>query len=113
MGRSGRRRGARKVLIGGSFVDLDQTQRRPALRKSPCFARVDSMRVLDIIMWPFHALADRIALRRRLARFTCADCERHDHCGMPPDDLCIARLAQIERFGDTPRPRPFVRQFSP
>ncbi|MCK9908618.1 hypothetical protein MXD81_05730 [Microbacteriaceae bacterium K1510] len=66
------------------------------------------MRVLDIIMWPFHALAERYALRRRLSRFTCGDCERHDHCGLPPDELCIVRLAQVARYGDRPRPRPLI-----
>jgi len=71
------------------------------------------MRVLDIITWPFRVLAERYALHRRLSHFTCADCERHDHCGMPPDDRCVVRLAQVARYGDRPRPRPFVRQFSP
>ena len=29
--------------------------------------------------------------------FNCGDCERHDRCGLPPDDACIVRATQIAR----------------
>ena len=34
------------------------------------------------------------ALRRR-SSFTCGDCERSDRCGLPPNDRCIFKAAQI------------------
>lgn len=29
--------------------------------------------------------------------FTCGDCERSERCGLPPNDACIIRAAQLER----------------
>ena len=31
------------------------------------------------------------------ANFTCGDCELNARCGRAPDELCIARAAQIAR----------------
>ena len=42
-------------------------------------------------------LSDRLAARRRLNDFTCADCERARRCNLDPDDRCIARQEQIGR----------------
>jgi len=29
--------------------------------------------------------------------FTCSDCERWESCGLPPNDDCVIRAAQLER----------------
>lgn len=61
------------------------------------------MRVLDVIKWPFRVIAEQYAVHRRLSHFTCGDCERNEQCGMPPSEACVARQAQIARYGDRPR----------
>jgi hypothetical protein len=45
----------------------------------------------------FARVANRIATMRRVADFTCGDCERSDRCGLPPSDTCIVRAEQIAR----------------
>lgn len=42
-------------------------------------------------------VSDRLAARRRLNGFTCADCERVRRCNLDPSDNCIARQEQIAR----------------
>ncbi len=42
-------------------------------------------------------IAKRNAARRRLAEFTCADCDRWNRCDLPPNAICIARQEQIAR----------------
>ena len=42
-------------------------------------------------------ISDAIAARRRLADFTCGDCDRMSRCNLSPDDICTARQEQIER----------------
>jgi len=71
------------------------------------------MRLLDAIREAFRRLADHIAVQRRLSRFTCGDCERHDRCGKLPSENCIARVAQIARDGDRSRPRPRLYSATP
>ena len=63
------------------------------------------MRFFDAIWDFFERFADHLATRRRLSRFTCGDCERHNQCGLPPSDRCAVRMAQIARDGDHPRSR--------
>jgi hypothetical protein len=36
--------------------------------------------------------------------FSCGDCERNASCGLPPDELCVIKAAQLARDGDW-RPR--------
>jgi hypothetical protein len=55
------------------------------------------MRFTNAIRGIFGKIADGIAARRRLAGFTCGDCDRLDRCNLSPDDSCIARQEQIER----------------
>jgi hypothetical protein len=33
----------------------------------------------------------------RETEFTCSDCERWARCGLPPNDDCVVRAAQLER----------------
>lgn len=30
-------------------------------------------------------------------QFSCGDCERSDRCGMPPNELCLIKAAQLAR----------------
>ena len=64
------------------------------------------MRMLDAIRRMSTRLTNAIAVRRRLTRFRCGDCERSERCGLLPGDDCIARAEQIERDGDQSRARP-------
>jgi hypothetical protein len=45
----------------------------------------------------FARAASRIATMRRVADFTCGDCERSNRCGLAPSDTCIVRAEQIAR----------------
>ena len=38
--------------------------------------------------------------------FSCGDCERNASCGLPPNDLCVVKAAQLERDGDWQPRRP-------
>jgi len=42
-------------------------------------------------------LSDVISRRRRHEDFTCSDCERWERCGLPPNDACVVRAAQLTR----------------
>lgn len=66
------------------------------------------MRILDAIQIPFRWLTERIEIGQRLSRFTCEDCDLHNHCGLPPGENCVPRLEQIAFYGDRPRPRRFL-----
>jgi len=57
----------------------------------------DVMPLTNAIRDIFSQVVDRIAVRRRLAGFTCGDCERVQRCNLNPDDGCIARQEQIAR----------------
>ena len=61
------------------------------------------MHALDTIRQISTKIADMIATRRRLSEITCGDCERWEHCGLPPNAVCVAKAAQIARNGATPR----------
>lgn len=39
--------------------------------------------------------AEVIASRRRQREFLCSDCERWQHCGLPPSETCIVKAAQL------------------
>ncbi len=52
------------------------------------------MRALNVL---FTKLAGFFAMMRRSADFTCGDCDRWEHCGLPPNKDCIHRLEQIAR----------------
>ena len=41
----------------------------------------------------------------RPREFSCGDCERNASCGLPPNELCVIKAAQLERDGDDWRPR--------
>ena len=43
------------------------------------------------------AIAGSITARLSEPTFNCGDCERSQRYGLPPDEKCIVRLAQIER----------------
>jgi len=64
------------------------------------------MRALDKIRTAFTAVADRLAAMRRASRFTCGDCERNERCGLPPDDNCVVKAAQLARDEDYQRRAP-------
>jgi hypothetical protein len=53
------------------------------------------MRLIDPFRHLFDRVARRIASERRLAQFTCGDCSRWEHCGLPPSAACTHRAAQI------------------
>jgi len=40
-----------------------------------------------------------LAMRRRRTDFVCGDCERWRRCGLPPDQNCATRAAQLARDG--------------
>jgi hypothetical protein len=61
------------------------------------------MRTLDIIRRAFRK-PKGLRPRPRKAEFVCGDCERWERCGLPPDENCIVRAAQLER-GWTPLKR--------
>ena len=42
-------------------------------------------------------ISERSAARRRLAAFTCADCDRWERCNLPPSANCVPRQEQIAR----------------
>lgn len=63
------------------------------------------MRAFDAVRGIYADLASFLAAQRRLSRFVCGDCERWEQCGQAPSRQCVARLAQIERYGDRPSPR--------
>lgn len=64
------------------------------------------MRVLEFLLPPFRFVAERIAVNRRMSRFTCADCAKNRYCGQPPDASCEYRQLAIENEGDRARPGP-------
>jgi hypothetical protein len=55
------------------------------------------MPLTSVIRDTFSRVAEWIAARRRLANFTCADCQRVYRCNLDPDDSCIARQEQLAR----------------
>ena len=42
-------------------------------------------------------VARYVTTQRRLSKFSCGDCDRWQHCGLPPDAVCVARAAQSAR----------------
>ena len=54
----------------------------------------------------FTAIADRFAAMRRTPRFTCSDCERNEQCGLPPDEDCAVKSAQLARDDEYQRRAP-------
>jgi hypothetical protein len=69
------------------------------------------MRFTNAIRGIFGQISAGIAARRRLADFTCGDCDRVYRCNLSPADSCIARHEQIAR-GDWKterRARAFLR----
>jgi len=55
------------------------------------------MRLSTAIRSVLAGIAKRNAARRRLADFTCADCDRWQRCDLPPNTRCLARQEQIAR----------------
>jgi len=55
------------------------------------------MPLIDAIRGLFGKISDRITARRRLAGFTCGDCDRVGRCNLTPDENCVARQEQIAR----------------
>lgn len=53
------------------------------------------MRALDRVRNAFAWIAGYIATQRRLAQFTCGDCDRAARCGLPPGAKCEHRAARI------------------
>lgn len=45
----------------------------------------------------FARLTAVLATLRRQNDFSCGDCERSDHCNLPPSDDCVIRAAQLAR----------------
>jgi hypothetical protein len=55
------------------------------------------MPLTDAVRDIFSRISERLAARRRLTGFVCADCYRVERCNLDPDDNCIARQEQIAR----------------
>lgn len=68
------------------------------------------MRMFDAAHGAFARIARLIATLRRTPELACGDCERWERCGLPPNDRCIVRAAQIARDGGMPirRATPFL-----
>jgi hypothetical protein len=49
-----------------------------------------------------------IGPRRRGEEFVCGDCEEWQRCGLPPNENCVVRAAQIARLGEKPLRRTAV-----
>ncbi|HUC48863.1 MAG TPA: hypothetical protein VMA30_05705 [Xanthobacteraceae bacterium] len=45
-------------------------------------------------------MRDFVAGLTRPPEFTCGDCERFPHCGLPPDEDCLEKAMQRERDPD-------------
>ncbi|MGZ5837611.1 MAG: hypothetical protein ACXWJ5_15595 [Xanthobacteraceae bacterium] len=60
------------------------------------------MRALGVIQQISDKIAEMVETRQRLNEFTCGDCERWEHCGLPPNVECVAKAAQIARNGEKP-----------
>ncbi len=71
------------------------------------------MRAIEMFRTSFSKLADFLATLRQESDFTCADCERWERCGLPPDKDCIVRLAQIARDEGRPRIRAMPMRSTP
>jgi hypothetical protein len=96
---------------GYGLIDLDQSRRGPHGYHSSSGGR--DMRALGHIREKVVALAGWVALRERRAdwaEFHCGDCERRDRCGLPPDQDCVVKAAQIARDGGRPRRRAALTQ---
>jgi hypothetical protein len=57
----------------------------------------EDMPLTNAIYGIFGKISERLAARRRLADFTCGDCERLHRCNLSPSSNCIARQEQIAR----------------
>jgi hypothetical protein len=57
----------------------------------------DEMALSNAIRDMVGHISERIAMRRRLAGFACADCDRVHRCNLTPNDTSIARAEQIVR----------------
>ena len=42
-------------------------------------------------------LSNFISRFSRQPDFTCSDCDRWERCGLPPDEPCVVKAAQLER----------------
>lgn len=62
------------------------------------------MRLVQAVRAAFKKAADHVAEMRSRSEFQCGDCERWERCGLAPTEVCVIRLAQLERF-DRRRPR--------
>jgi len=56
--------------------------------------------MLDEITNIFTRVRDFIASVTRPPEFVCGDCERNQHCGLPPHEDCIEKAIQRERDPD-------------
>ena len=63
------------------------------------------MRITDSIRDLCSGLAAFIARVSRGDEFTCSDCERWEQCGLPPNENCVFRAAQLEDGGWKSRKR--------
>jgi Zn-dependent alcohol dehydrogenase len=62
-----------------------------------CRTEEEIMPVTSAVAEIVAKVSEWVAAMRRMSKFTCGDCERSDRCGLPPSDLCVARLEQIAR----------------
>jgi hypothetical protein len=53
-----------------------------------------------------------VTARRSSEEFTCGDCSKWEHCGLPPSDDCLAKAAQIEERGRRPLARSLLLGWS-
>ena len=65
------------------------------------------MRALDAVKRVVAGLAE-LKARRRSSEFMCGECERWERCGLPPDENCIVKVAQLARDGRRPVKRPIL-----
>ena len=64
------------------------------------------MHAFDEIRTIFKGIANRVEALRRTSRFVCGDCERNERCGLPPDEKCVVKAAQLARDDDYQRRAP-------
>lgn len=43
------------------------------------------------------SIASVLSRVHREPEFTCSDCEMWERCGMPPNENCVVKAAQLER----------------